>query len=143
MTRTLQIVDGDVVIRRSSGRLAFIVDKPKATQDIHRLLALDEPWGAGLDQLIGTVPESEFALSARAQRNIRRSFDELVRLQRGSQLADRTAAERLSSLQRMYVVPANFGGGTSKTGYALRVDAVTVRGELVRAGSLLAAPSGG
>ncbi len=143
MTRTFLIRDGDVVIRRSSGRLEFVVDKPKAEQDLNRLLALDTPWGAGLDALIGLVPSSEFALSARVQQNIRRSFDELVRLQRGSQLADRTTAERLSSLQRMFVTPARAGGSTAKTGYSLRVDALTVRGELIKTGGVLATPAGG
>jgi hypothetical protein len=35
----------------------------------------------------------------------------------------------------MYVVPANFGGGDSKTGYAFVVDALTVAGQSVPLGA--------
>jgi hypothetical protein len=135
MTRTLKIVNGDVVRSKASGRLLTVTGRDKAAQSLTRLLGLDE--AAGLDALMGQPPEDESAFSARVQRNIRRAFDRLVQAQRGSQLAQRTSEERLASIQRMYVVPANFGGGSSKTGYALRVDTLTVAGQLVTTGGLL------
>src|SRR5215510_11207707 len=98
MTKTLKFQNGDVVYQRSVGRLAFVRDRDKARQAIARLLGLAAPIGAGLDAIIGTVPEDEFAVSAQAQRNIRRAFDALTRLQRGNQLADRTPEERLASI---------------------------------------------
>ncbi len=143
MTRTLEIRDGDVVIARSTGKLAFIENKTKARQSMRRLLNLAAPRGAGIDEVIGTVPESSFALSAQIQRNVRRAFDELSRAQRGAQLIDRTAEERLSSLARMYVVPARINGVVSSTGYAMRVDVLTVAGESVTIGFQLATPQGG
>ena len=143
MTRTVLIKNGDVVIRRSAGRLSFVEKKVKASQAVERILSLNAPAGAGLDTLIGMVPSSEFALSARAQQNIRRSFDELVRLQRGSQLGDRVNEERLSSIQRMIVAPVKFSNTTSKTGYYMRVDVLTVAGELAQSSRVLAAPAGG
>jgi hypothetical protein len=142
MTRTLQIVNGNVVRSKASGRLVSITDKAKAEQSLKRLLSLDQPSGAGLDALIGTVPDNEFALSVQGQQNIRQAFDALVRAQRGNQLAQRTTQERLSTIQRMYFVPANFGGGNSKTGYAFRVDATTVAGETVSTGGVLVPPQG-
>lgn len=137
MTRTFRIRDGDVVIRNSSGRLDMVEDAEKARQSMDRLLALDEPQGAGLNRLIGSTVDDSYALSARIQRQVRAAFTRLVMAQRGNQLASRTDEERLSSIQRMYVSPINAGGGNSKTGYTFRVDALTVAGEQVPAGSTL------
>lgn len=142
MTKTFKIEDGDVVLRRSAGRLETVTNKTKASQAVSRMLSLEAPWGADLERLIGSVPDNEYVLSAQAQRSVRQAFDRLVRLQRGSQLGSRTTGEQLSSIQRIFVTPVQVGGGadplrTSKTGYSLRVDVLTVSGELIRAGSVL------
>lgn len=143
MTKTLQIRDGDFVISSASGRAVFIEGKAKAEQSVRRLLNLDAPEGADLSNIIGRVPESPFALSAAVQQDIRRAFDELVSAQRGGQLAERTAEERLSNIARMFVVPARIGGAVSSTGYAVRVDVVTVAGRSITVGFQGTAPQGG
>jgi hypothetical protein len=144
MTRTLTIRNGDVIIQRSSGRLDSTDGLNKARQQLNRLLALNAPAGAGLDQLVGTMPSDAFSLSASVQRRIRAAFDVLVRLQVERQLRDRTDDERFASLARMFVVPARFQGQPeSKTAYALRVDALTIAGLGVTINELLAAPQGG
>lgn len=143
MTKTFKFQNGDVVYHRSTGRVDFVEGRDKARQAIARMLGLAAPDGAGLDDIIGTVPDDEFALAARVQRNVRRAFETLTRKQRSNQLAQRTAEERLASIQRMYVTPANFGGGTSKTGYALRLDVTTVAGEPIKIGAALVGAQGG
>lgn len=137
MTKTLKFQNGDVVYHRSTGRVDFTRDRDKARQAIARMLGLAAPEGAGLNEIIGTVPSDEFALAAKVQRNIRRAFDMLVQRQRGNQLAQRTPEERLASIRRMHVLPANFGGGTSKTGYALQLNVTTVAGETITTGAAL------
>lgn len=143
MTRTIKITAGDVVIKRSSGQLdVSIENKPKARQAMRRLLSLNAPQGAGINALMSGVPKSSFAFSARVQRAIRAAFDELVRSQQEIQRLDRTPEERLSQIVRMLVTPARFKATPSKTGYALRVDAVTVAGQSVTEGGTLI-PGGG
>jgi hypothetical protein len=143
MTRTLKIVNGDVAVSAASGRLTSIEDLDKARQTVSRMLGLDAPNGAGINEVIGTVPDSEFALSTAVQRNIRGEFSRVVELQTRAQIGDRTLAERLISIASIFVVPAKFGSGSSKTGYALRVDALTASGVTISAGGLLNPPQGG
>ena len=137
MTKTFKIVNGDVVRSRATGRLAFVTGKAKAEQTMKRMLALNSPEGAGLEQVIADTSMDEFVISSRAQRLVRRAFDELVRLQRSRQLTERTAEERLATIARMYVTHARFGNAPSQTGYVLRVDALTIAGLGVSAESAL------
>ena len=143
MTKTLEIRDGDVTLRRSTGRFSTVINKPKATQQLKRILSLDRPAGAGLNTLVGTVPTSEFEMSADAQRLIRDAFDVVVQGHANYQLSDRSAAERLVALVQIFVVPARFTSKPSKTGYALRVDALTAAGQTVTQGGALTPPQGG
>jgi hypothetical protein len=144
MTKTLEIFNGDAIIGRSTGRLKTVVDKPKARQHMKRLLELNKPHGAGIDEHVGTVPETEFELSANVQRDIIDAFDQLVQDYATFQLADRTAEERLVSLASIFVVPAIFDK-PSKTGYAVRVDALTAAGRnnAVAQTGVLVTPQGG
>lgn len=139
MTKTLKIVAGDVVIKRSSGQLESTDRQPKARQQVSRLLGLNAPQGAGLNEIIGTVPSSEFALSARLQRQTRAAFESLVRAQTDNQLSDRTREERFAAIARMFVVPVE----GSKTAFAFRLDVILVAGATVSTSALLNPPRGG
>lgn len=136
-------MNGDVVRSSATGRLAFLTDTAKAAQSLARLGGLNRPQGAGLSEVISTVPENEFALSAAIQTNIQNAFDALVSAQRSAQLNDRSTSERLATIVRMYVTPANFGGGNVKTSYAYFVGALTVSGLQVTTGAVLVPPQGG
>jgi hypothetical protein len=143
MTKTFKVENGDFVIRRSSGQFVTIENTEKARQAARRLLELDGPWGADIRNLMGTVPDSATALSAEIQDNIRDAFNELTSLQSAFQLTYRTPEERLASIAQMFVVPAKFGNQTSKTGYAMRVDMLTVAGQTLEFGAVLNPAQGG
>lgn len=141
--RTYKIVNGDVVRSTASGSLVFVEGLDKSRQAMARLLSLNAPKGAGLNQLVGSVPDSAAALSARVQRNIRQAFDARVDIEQRFRLSSRTPDERLSTITRMYVVPADTGGGNSKTGYAFRVDAVTASGATASTTGVIVVQDGG
>jgi len=144
MTYTFQVRNGDYVLSKATGRPARLSDRPKASQAMARLLGIEAPMGAGIDELIGTVPESSFALSAEIQTNIRDAFARVVSIQSLNQVAQRNIYERLASIAAMFVRPAEFVvGQTSKTGYVLKVDVLTVAGQTVNLTRSLVLPQGG
>ena len=142
MTKTLQIVRGDIV-KTSTGRLGTIAELTKARQRMRRLLTLRRPQGAGIFDLVGTTPESSFELSSDLQTKVREAFSALTQAELQFQAGSRTLDERLEVITRMFVVPAKLGGAPSKTGYAFRVDARTASGEPVNVAGVLQSGGGG
>lgn len=143
-TQTYQIRNGNVVINKANGRPVMIDKLAKARQDVARLLALDRPWGAGLDRHIGTVPESAYSLSAAVQQDIRQAMDALQQVQSQYQRGQRDLEEMIAYIARMYVWPARFKaeGEASKTAYVLRLDVVTIAGATIKTSNTLITPQG-
>jgi len=130
MTYTFQVKNGDYVLGKATGRPVRLFDKPKASQTMARMLGIEKPMGAGLDELVGSVPDDPLSFSSDVQTDIRDAFDRTVSVQAMSQQSERTAAEQLSYIASMFVQPAQFQAGVvSKTGFVLKVDVVTVAGE--------------
>ena len=143
MTYTFQVRNGDYVLSKSTGRPVRLGEQPKASQAMARLLGTEAPVGAGIDSLIGTVPNSSFALSSEVQTNIRTAFARLLSIQRLNQAGARDIFERLASIANMFVQPAELtAGDISKTGYVLSVDVLTVAGETVNLQRSLVPPQG-
>jgi len=151
MTYTWEVKNGDYVLSSATGRPVRLRGGLKASQAMARILGIEAPLGAGLDTVIGTVPDSAEALSAELQTNIRAAFDRLVSVQTLNQIAQRTPRERLAYIARMFVQPAavaapNAAAGAnqqSKTGYVFRVDVVTVAGQELGLQRVLIPPQGG
>jgi len=144
MTYSWQVKNGDYVISQSTGRPVRIANRPKASQAMARLLGTEMPTGAGIDSLVGTVPNNVYEFSSAVQQRIQAAFDRLLSVQALRQSGNRTPFERLSYIGRMYVQPAQFKvGEVSKTGYVMKVDVVTAGGESVNLQRSLITPQGG
>jgi len=140
MTKTQKMENGVPVVN-TSGRRVMVEGYDKSRQTVARLLQLNRPWGAGLNEssFIGLVPEDQYALAAAAQKMTSDAFDQLIRLQAQYQLVDRTPEERLVSFIRLYVVPDE----ESKTDYTMRADFLTEAGQSVVSSVLLSLAGGG
>jgi len=124
--------DGNVEINGATGRPVTVTGPAKADQDLRQLITLAQQSDgtyAGLDDVLGRVPESTAALSSAIQRRVRQAFARLQQLQNQSGRAQRTDDEVFSRIARMFVIEATIDGVQSKTGYLLRVEALTLDGE--------------
>lgn len=133
MSRTMQVVNGDWVLDRRTGRPVTVSGRDKLRQDIGESLTVaTQPtgFGAGLDALIGQdVDPAGFRIEV--QRAIRDAVRALQRLQDRYLSDQRPANERVAGVSTLSVGLVNLGGGTARTGYSFRVSVRPVAGDAV------------
>lgn len=130
MTQTFRITNGDWTIDKRSGRPLLIADGDKLRQDLREDLTIERQpngFGAGLEQIVGTVADA-FTILTLIQQRIQDSVTTMARLQDQTQRLQRPAAERIRNITRLNVYPVAQGGGALQTGYAFQLAVATVAG---------------
>jgi hypothetical protein len=85
MVNTLQILDGDVVVGAHTGRPNTITGKNFVKQLILENLTIDtlsNGMGAGISNLIGTIPDHGITLQLLFNDRVRNSFNAIIFLQK-------------------------------------------------------------
>lgn len=130
MTTTVKIDNGDWSVSPSTGRPVLLSGQEKAHQDLSDLLFLPAPFGAGIEALVGTVPDDAVALVVALEERVRSGFNALLTLQRTTQQDARTPQDRFAALTRVQAEPVRFASTSalSRTGYRVTVAARTIAG---------------
>ena len=134
VTRTLQIDDGDWAWDESTGRPKTVADGAKLLQDLEECMTISiqtNGFGAGIEEIVGTVPASVPAAALEVQLRATRAIQRLIQLQRQGQFAARPQNERVSRVDAFsaQTVLDDSGNAIDPTKIAIGMDIRTEAGE--------------
>lgn len=142
VTRTILIESGDWAWDESTGRPKTVQDGPKVLQDLQECMTISvqsNGFGAGIEEVVGTVPASVPAAALDVQLRATRAVQRLAQLQRQAQFAQRPPAERVSRVDGFSARTVLAASGTSidPTKIAIGIDVRTEAGETASLQGLL------
>lgn len=130
MSTTFLIVNGDVVISSANGQPIEIADQDKLRQDLQENFTIEKRpngFGAGLEELIGFVPDSEITFRVSVFDALQESIESMKNLQEEFNANVRPTNERISKIGYLNVTV----GENDPTSFSIRVDVTTVDGDTI------------
>jgi len=101
MATTLKMLNGDVDINSSSGRPNVITGEPKTRQDIQEFFSinvLENGFGSGIEQLIGSTGSNDTTMVSLVSRQIRLGIGSMIQIQQSDSRISRPPEERVSGI---------------------------------------------
>ena len=130
MSRTFQIVNGDVVISSQSGQPIEIVDRPKLSQDLQELFTIEQKadgFGAGIEELVGFVAQNDITFRVAVFEALTNAIERMKNLQQRFNADARPTSELIAKIGYLNVQVFQNDG----TAFSIRVDVTTVDGNTV------------
>lgn len=130
MANTLKIKNGDIMVSNHSGRPSLTTGTEKLVQDIVEFFTVNVTsygFGAGLDELVGTVPDFQDMVIGLATRNIRSGINRYMDLQKSDPLMPLSLDERVTGISGLKV----YQDPNDPTRYYFNVNIITASGKAV------------
>jgi hypothetical protein len=130
MATTLKIKNGDIAVFGHSGRPILLSGADKLVQDMVEFFSVDVTrygFGAGLNELVGTIPEFHDMVIGLATRSIRDGINRYMKLQRIDPTTPLSDDERVVGMDSLKV----YQDPTDETRYFFTVNIVTASGNSI------------
>ena len=136
MATTFKIVNGDVVVSSMSGRPVTLQGRDATKQHVAENLSIDQQSngiGAGVRQLVGTVPTDATAMAIVVTNRIRDSFSSMRALQLADYNCPRDNNEVIATVRNLVVIPAP----SDPRNYLYTASIMTVAGQALAVSDIL------